>query len=364
MKKIIIFLDNLSSGGAQRRASNIAILLKERGYCVSVLIYGEYYFFKKGLNDNEIPVILVKSRNKLSRILKIRDYLNNKEIDVVISFLETPGFIAGISKIGGKRWKLITTESSAKTATFTSPKNRVYNVLNCLSDAKVCNSFNALHMWMRFYPKYSSRYQVIYNPVILKEVETAYNPPDLQNKIRIVVAASYQELKNPIRVIEAIHLLNESDKERLSFDWYGRIEVTKGDRKIYDIALNKMNQYGLNEIVRLNPETNDIYNIMKNSDVVALFSTVEGMPNVICEGMMMGKPVIMSNVSDYKTLVDKNGILCDPQSVESIRDAISRVINLKPEELKQMGIRSKEIASNLFSPYKVAEQWIDLIERI
>jgi glycosyltransferase involved in cell wall biosynthesis len=38
---------------------------------------------------------------------------------------------------------------------------------------------------------------------------------------------------------------------------------------------------------------------MYESDVVALVSKLEGLPNTVCEGMALGKPIIMTRVFRY-----------------------------------------------------------------
>lgn len=102
---------------------------------------------------------------------------------------------------------------------------------------------------------------------------------------------------------------------------------------------------------------------MSESDVVGLFSRVEGLPNTICEAMAIGRPIIMSEVSDYNVLVSNNGFLCNPNSVESIKNALANIISLSSNELLKMGNASKDIADKLFSEEVVGSAWMELIER-
>ena len=103
---------------------------------------------------------------------------------------------------------------------------------------------------------------------------------------------------------------------------------------------------------------------MADSDAVGLFSTVEGLPNTICEGMTIGRPIVMSKVSDFDVLVSDNGYLCDPNSIESIKDALVKLIETPSEKLKEMGEKSKEKAQKLFSTDAITKQWTDLIEKL
>ena len=63
-----------------------------------------------------------------------------------------------------------------------------------------------------------------------------------------------------------------------------------------------------NSSIFLYERNKDVDNIMNNTYFIGLFSEFEGFQNVICEGMMLGKPIIMSRVSDYKDLVDSKRI--------------------------------------------------------
>lgn len=364
MKKVILFIDNLGSGGAQRQVANIAVLLKKAGYDVSVLVYQNVPFYKPLLDENDVPVILIESQSNFSRMLSIRKFLNKSGADVVIAFLETPCFISCFSKMGHKKWKLITTERSAKMSTFTSRRNKVFNWFERFADAKVGNSWNAIRMWQKYYPQYNDKYSVIYNHILVHDEYVSQDHEYCENgKVRLAVAASYQGLKNPVAVIEAVNMLSDEQKSRLEIDWYGKAEVTTGDTEIYDKAVQMVKDYSLSEVLYLNHETSEIYKIMSQSDAVGLFSTVEGLPNTICEAMTIGRPIVMSTVSDYDVLVTDNGYLCDPNSVESIKESLVKLIETPKEELERMGKASREKAKELFSGEAITKQWIYIIER-
>ena len=191
MKKIVLFIDNLGSGGAQRQIVNLGVLLKNVGYNVIVLVYQDVPFYKPLLDREEIPVVFIENSNYLSRILKVRKYLNRCGADVVIAFLETPGFIGCLSKLWHKKWKLVTTERSAKLSTFTARRNKIFNWFERFSDAKIANSENAINMWRKHYPQYNHKYSVIYNPVLLPdEYRGSAHTYLADGKLHLTVAAS------------------------------------------------------------------------------------------------------------------------------------------------------------------------------
>lgn len=361
MKKVLCLIDNLGSGGAQRQLVNLAILLKQAGYAVNFAVYRENDFYQSLLDAENIPVHKVMEKNPLKLILKMRSYIKKTSPDVVIAFLETPGFLACIAKMSGGQFRLLTSERSAKLSTFTGRKNRFYNWFERFSDVKVCNSQNAVQMWNHYYPQYHDKYRVIYNPVLIQNQPNVSHLYRKDEKLHLVVAASYQELKNPLGLIEAVMLLDETEKEKIVIDWYGRAEVTTGNTVIYERAVQMIKANAFGSTIRLHHETKEIYNIMSQADVIGLFSTVEGLPNVICEAMMLGKPVIMSKVSDYQILTEGNGITCEP-TPEGIASGLRELLQLPSSDLEKMGKLSYEKASRLFSPKAIVKQWIEVIE--
>ena len=358
MKKILFLAMSLGSGGAERQMVTIARLLKEQGYDITFLCYAKEDFYAHLLEKDNIPIVWMIENNYLKRIIKVRNHIRKGNYDVVISFLHTPNFLNNFSAIGGKSWKVITGERSAKESTFNSRKGKVFAWFQKYSDVIVCNSNNAREMWIKNYPQYKNKLTTIYNTVTLPEITTEYIPRK-DGKTHIIVAASYQYLKNPIGLIKALALLNNEEREKIRVDWYGKI---KFEGSIYQQCADLIKESDLNDVIIMNDHVQDITNKMNESDVVALLSCVEGLPNTICEGMMLGKPIIMTKVSDYNILVDNsNGVLCDWNNIESIKTSIINVVNFDNDNLIKMGVNSKEKSTKLFTQEKIINKWSNLI---
>lgn len=359
--KVLLLIDSLGSGGAQRQIVTLSCLLKEKGYDVSLVTYHKDDFFKGHLDEMQISVHLIQAKNYLARIFKIRKFIRSGKFDAVISFLEVPGLLNCIAAIGGKTWKVITSERSSKESAFNSMRGRIFAWFQRYSDAIICNSYNAKNIWIKYYPQYSDKLKVIYNPVILPPINTTYIPKK-DGRLQVIIAASYQYLKNPLGLINALALLNDQDRKKIEINWYGRKEVIPGNSEAYDQSCELIHKHKLDDIIKLNGPTKDIAAKMNSADIVALFSELEGMPNAICEGMMIGKPVIMTKVSDYEKLVtENNGILCDWNNDMSIKDALLNSMKLSTDELTNMGYYSKIRANELFSPQQILNKWLKLL---
>jgi glycosyltransferase involved in cell wall biosynthesis len=361
--KVLLFIDSLGSGGAQRQIVTLAAVLNEQGFLISFLVYNHHHFFKLELDKLNIPIHILKPRNYIERIWLVRNYIRKGRYDVVISFLDTPNFLNNFSAIGGRNWKIITSERSSKN-NFKNFKGKIYGWFQRYSDEIVCNSYNALEIWEKNYPQYKYKLSTIYNPVLLPKITEIYIPKK-DGKLHIVIAASYQSLKNPLGLIEAIAQLSEQQKRKLKVDWYGEKNVSNEGTNTFKEAILKIKKYKLESIISLNGPTKDVANKMYVADVVALFSEFEGLPNAICEGMMLGKPIIMSRVSDYQYLVDKtNGILCDFNRPSSIKKAIVFMMERSDKELFLMGQHSHLKAKVLFSRENITKRWIEIINQL
>ena len=362
--KILLLIDSLGSGGAQRQVVTLSRHLTERGHEVSVLIYAKGDFFESQVRENGVYVIKLSATNYLKRICAVRKAIRQGGYDVVISFLDTPNFLNNLSAISRHRtWKVITSERSNKEEMMRSRKGRIFGWFQRYSDALVCNSHNAEAMWLRYYPHYKDKLHTIYNAVEVPHCDTHYIPRR-NGKLHLVVAASYQNLKNPIGLIRAVALMDPSVQEQLRVDWYGQQYVSSLEKDlVYQESLTLIRKQRLSDIIHLHEPTAEIHSKMKEADFIGLFSQLEGLPNAICEGMLLSKPIIMSRVSDYNVLVDeRNGFICDWDNELSIKEALEKVLQLTTDEVLDMGANSYTKAQKLFDPSRVVQQWEQLIE--
>ena len=360
--RILFLAMNLGSGGAERQMVTVASLLKDRGYDVEFVCYSEGDFYLNLLEERSIPVYWKIEPNYFKRMLSIRHFIRHGKYDAVISFLETPNFLNNFSALGGRTWKVITGERSAQEKTFESVKSKVFCWFQRFSDIIVCNSENAKQMWVKHFPQYGKKLRVIYNTVTLQSITSRYIAKR-NNKLHIVVAASYQYLKNPIGLVNALSLMSVEERDKVYIDWYGKKEVLTGDTRAYDEARELIEKNRLESVINLHGNSKEIHDRMNEADVVALFSRVEGLPNVICEGMTIGKPIIMTKISDYRVLVDdSNGFLCDWNQPESIKEVIVAAANQNVQQLIYKGEQSKQKAMELFKKESVLKSWIELLK--
>ncbi|MGN6802248.1 MAG: glycosyltransferase [Ginsengibacter sp.] len=347
-------------GGAQRQLVGLAVAFKEKGHDVDFLVYHQENFFKETLDKYVIPVTLIQERNYLKRLLKMRRFIRKGRYDAVIAFLEAAGFIAEMAGLPRRKWKLIVGERSANPRIIESFKLRWYRWCHIFADYIVANSHANLALVRKINPLLpEKKCKVIYNlldPEIWKPADSYL--PLQDGKLRLIVASSHQYLKNATGLIEAVHNLHQHEKNKLQIEWYG----DKSSDDSFKDALMKVKRYGLENIFSFYPATKNIREKMQQADVVGLFSFYGGLPNAVCEAMMLGKPVISSSVSEITLIFkDNKELIFDPNNKDEIIRVLKNVLLLPQKELLNLGQMNYFRAKKLFFKEKIIQEYLSIL---
>ena len=356
---ILCVIDCLGAGGAQRQIVELAIGFKNKGHNVSFLTYHLGSFYIQILDKNGIAINCIQESNYFKRIVKMRRFIRSGNYNAVLSFLEASNFICEISGVPYRRWKLVVGERSSNPNVYKSIKLLTYRFFHLLSDYVVSNSYSNMFMVQKINPFLNKRKcKVIYNAIDLKKWDMIPEYiPRKNGKLKIIVPASHQHIKNLRGLIEAVRRLSSNNKSKLTIEWYGEIL----DESYVDNKQRIIN-YGLDNIIHLLPVTHNIHRIIQNADVVGLFSFYEGMSNSICEGMACAKPIICSKVSDVPEYFDINSeLLCNPEDVVTIKEAISNLVNKSNEELIQIGNKNRRFAECNFGKENIVDEYLKLL---
>ena len=65
---------------------------------------------------------------------------------------------------------------------------------------------------------------------------------------------------------------------------------------------------------------------MKHAEALVLYSTYEGLSHVLVEGLMLGLPVIASNIQANADVLAEAGVLVDPADTEGLANALTEVV--------------------------------------
>ena len=365
--RVLLFIDSLTTGGAQRQLVGLAALLTAKGYQVSVATYFDEPFYAEDLHLNHIAYVCIpNSQNRFRRIFQVYRHFRKLRPDLVIAYLETPGILAVLVRLFGCRYKLIVSERN--TTQKPGIKDKIRFFLFRFADRIVPNSYSQSQFIITHYPNLSSKTTTITN-----FVDTEYFKPGEYHltgePLRILTIGRIAPQKNVLKYIQAIGSVLESGTE-VRVDWYGNGLMNDGMSDqlspYYLECIALIKSYNLENHFFFHPPVREVRMKYHECDVFCLPSVYEGFPNVICEAMACGKPILAGNICDNRLLVEEgiNGYLFDPQTPDSIVQSINKFSNQNPEERMQFGKSSRYKAIKEFSGWAFLQKYIDLAEQI
>ena len=367
-KKVILFVDSLESGGAQRQIIVLANVLYERGYDVVILTYYPGDQLSQFLASGSIRRRFVPRHSKydIGFFFRLSRYFRSQAPDCIISYLTTTNFwartagrLAGINHI-------ITSERSLtlRPGLITTLRERF---LARLSSAIVVNSQESRRSLRRIGIP-SDKTRVIYNGLDYRLFSR--QPAGQVSALRESLGISASDFlvllpgrisaeKNHLLLVEAALRFDPAMQTiKVAFagnEFYGDVKQRIAAR----IAVSGV----ADKFLFLGPRT-DMPLLYSAADVVVLPSLWEGFPNVIVEAMACGTPVIASDISDNALLIEQgsSGYLFGSDNAAQLFDALNAVLRMSREQRRKMGARGAERAASLCSLETFGNQYCALIE--
>lgn len=336
----------------------LSSFLKERGYDITVATYHDNRFYVDQLLTNGVPyVYLEKAENSLFRIWHISRYIRKVKPDVVISYLETPSICACVARPFNRSFKLIVSERN--TTQHTGWNERIRFNLFRVADFVVPNAFSQEAYIKNTFSYLARKTVTIPNFVDLDHFKPLYKK--CRNIPEIIVTASIWPPKNTFGFIDTVAKLKKKGYQ-FHISWYGK---NTAHIDYINMCQEKIDRYGVGEYITLKEKTSQIKACYQEADFFCLPSFYEGTPNVICEAMACGLPIVCSNVCDNSRYVieGENGYLFDPKDIESTVSAFERLFALSEEDYARFCHRSYEIAEHKFSKDIMLYSYIKLIEQ-
>lgn len=357
MKKILCLIDGLGSGGAQKQLVGLATLLKIKGYDVTFVWYHNKDFFRPVLEENDITCIKLSSGQKFLKIWEIAKIIKKNNIDVVISYLGGPSITSCLLKAFGLKVKVIVSERN------TTQKLTLYNKMKFFlyrfADKIVPNSYSQERFLKLHYPNYSKKIITITNFVDNEKykVREDWILPDSFN---ILTVGRINPQKNLINYLYAVKKV-KGNGTKVKFHWYGRHDK---DSEYWEKVQNLYKELQLEDILTFHEPDYEIKKRYYAADALLLPSIYEGFPNVVCEAMSSGLPILCGKICDNADIVeeDENGYLFDPLDIDDISKKIMSFCSLSEKEICRFRQKSREFAIRKFDKKQFVDSYIKLIE--
>jgi glycosyltransferase involved in cell wall biosynthesis len=354
--KILHYINNLGSGGAEKLLTDILPLMKKEGYDVSLVISNSNRNMNRHeevFKSNGIKIIdLNTSFYNPLQIISLIKLINRDKYDIVHGHLfPSQYWLAFASFFLDKKIKLIKTEHSVhnerknyKLLRFIEKfiYNRYFKVI-AITDQVNDN----LAEWLQNIVKID----VIHNGVNIQQVKEAQIlEPNLfsSHNVNLLMVGRFDgSQKDQATLIQSLSLLPEKFHLFLA-----------GEGPFINESKKLVNQFGLKERVHFLGMRQDVYSLMKQVDLIILSTNHEGLSGVALESLASGKPFIGSDVVGVNNVVPNNKFLFQKGNPEFLASKIEEIISNKA--LQELMVKQALEHVNNYDITIMAEKYLDL----
>lgn len=298
MKNVCLLIYDLRSGGAERVISQWSTLLNDDYKVYMTVFNGESkvcYSYSGELCSLDVPSdnrnLLTKVLIVLKRAFKLRKFVKEKNIDVVISFCNECNLVNTVSPHKAKKICSIRSAADLNSNIFVnhtvkSKQNKIIIQTRALKEI----------MGQRYGIRVLKKLEVLGNPFNCDKIRELSKeaPPEslkeiLETKKTIVHVGSFKAPKNHANLLRSFEKIADEIKDAylilIGADSTGRLESVK------QMALKSR----FSDRIIFAGELSNPYSVMSRASVFVLPSLSEGIPNVLAEAMVCGAPVVASN---------------------------------------------------------------------
>lgn len=361
--KLVLLIDSLGSGGAQRQICLLGAELAAAGHDVTLVYYQPFHHMRgilEGSNVKIKEIRLPEDVSKLQKLLRIVRELRLLRPTHVISFIDGPNLAAGLAKLMGCGFTWVPSERNLNVST-TWREVLWRSVLFVFAKSIVCNSFSQSE-WIKkniFFAKNKTR--TIVNGISKSFFDSEGTDPfsRVQNGRDFVILGRVAPQKNPQLLLSAVELLDEDQRSRFRFSWFGEEEVGyPGWRaELQDECLSRKLP------IHFFPATSDPQSVVRDASALILCSDHEGTPNVVLEAMALGTPVIASDVSDVPRLLNdgSRGLVFRAGDAVDMANAIRRFLRLSRPEIENMTEAANAFVKSECSPQAMSSKFLQAL---
>lgn len=181
------------------------------------------------------------------------------------------------------------------------------------------------------------------------------------NKFKFLFIGRLVRDKGIMEYIDAAKIIKQKYKN-IEFQILGHFYLNN-PTAITEEELCKWTKKGIVEYLGT---SDNVHDIIKESDCIILPSYREGLSRVLLEASSMEKPIITTDTPGCNDVVEhgENGFLCKVKDSKSLVRKIEKMLNLKEEERIQMGKIGRQKVKKEFDETIVINKYIKAIKNL
>ncbi|AFY93946.1 DUF3492 domain-containing protein [Chamaesiphon minutus] len=206
--------------------------------------------------------------------------------------------------------------------------------------------------WEQWWDVPPEKIKVVYNGANPDKFKPQNYPPN--DRPVVLNMGLIFALKGQLTLIEAAAIVRETFPD-VEFRLYGK----PTDLDYFARCQQKVREYGLEKIVNFAGFTSEPLRAYSEGDVVAMSSVSEGFPYAVIEAMFCGCAIVSTDVGGVPEALGDTGLLVPADRPSELANAIVKLLSLTHQQRKQMGVKSRQRAIELFTQTKCVQTYLD-----
>jgi len=358
MKKILIVLDSLNLGGAERQAINLAAELIKVGYHLQVIGLGVSGNAVPLLEELKIdfrnldlelythhPTILKRNRKSL------RGFLKKQSVDVIIPFTYWPNLYCNWTYKKAKVTKCFWNQRdlNLNLGNFDKEQEILQSATTVIGNSKAC-----LESLEAFFDVNIDNKLVIRNGISSKFLIPRIKTAETKDAIMV---ANIQKNKDHQTLFEAWKIV----KEKLGSEC-PELHLAGAKRDTFESLELLVERLDIKDKVKFLGMVDDIPELLKKYRFSVFSSNAEGSPNGVLECMANGLPIVATKISSIEEATGSAyDFLVPIKSPQIFTDKIIALLS-DPGSMDQIGLQNQERIKSDYSVDQMVESYIKLIE--
>lgn len=308
--KISIIVPNLTGGGAEKVAINLANYYSTLGHQVDLVLFRKYGIYLNLLSDKVSIIDLNVSKARYA-IFTLRNYFKRNKSNIILSVKRDVNIVVGLTSIGLGMKKIFYREANTldDILNMSFIRRMIYITLMKIAylNAKyiIANSDDTKNDLIKNSIANKNKIRVIINPVLPLEYKKLLEldcPHKWLNDSSLKVILSVGRLHKQ----KDFPFLIESFQEVVKYNKSARLVIV-GEGEEKENLLSLITSLKLDDFVEIVNFQSNIFPFYRKAYIFALSSKWEGFGNVIVEALSAGTSVVCTNCSGGPKMILKNG---------------------------------------------------------